>query len=492
MMVRRPIAFLLALGLLASAPPSARAAFSPDLAVTLSPRLERDTLRAVRVEVHFDGELDGETVVALPSEWGGQSALWRCLRGLEAIGARVAPGPDSSRIVLRHAPGAAVTLRYDVVQDWPGELRASERNPYRPVVQPGWFHLLGEATFALPERDDSTRVAFRWGPLPRGWTVASDVEHARPGRPLRIRDLVESVIVGGDFRVVTRRHPGGDLRLALRGTWSFRDDSLADRIDRIVQAHRRWWHDPDEPFLVTLLPLLAQPGNSSLGGTGRSDAFAFFATDNATEATLNRVLAHEHLHTWIPRRVGRLPRVDEPSGYWFSEGFTDFYTFRLLVREGLWSVRDFVDAANEVLQKYAQSPVRTAPNARIVEAFWTDRDAQDLPYQRGFLLATRWDDALRRASGGRLDLDDVMMEMKRRAAAATGRDSVPEVGPGLLAAARGLGLDLAADFGTYVEHGDAVAARTIACPRRGHARSHRATGARRRRASAAESPAAPP
>ena len=107
----------------------------------------------------------------------------------------------------------------------------------------------------------------------------------------------ESVIVGGDFRVVK----AGLLRVAIRGAWPFSDADFTKRLEPIIASHHKFWGDPPEPFLVTVLPLLAPPGHRSIGGTGLGDAFAFFATTNADERNLTRILAHEHLHSWIPR-----------------------------------------------------------------------------------------------------------------------------------------------------------------------------------------------
>src|SRR5262249_7598308 len=161
-----------------------------------------------------------------------------------------------------------------IIQDVPGEPTSGPHNPYRPIVQPGYFHFIGTAVFAEPLIDDSAPGTFSVHGLPRGGGFASDFGQ----KPVRARDeLVENVLVGGDFRVVSRPGPGGFLRVALRGnSWKFSDDHIADQIARIVASHNKFWRDPDERFLVTILPLKNPSGGTSLGGTGRGDAFAFF------------------------------------------------------------------------------------------------------------------------------------------------------------------------------------------------------------------------
>lgn len=425
----------------------------PDSVVryTLSPVLAGDSLVALAVEIRFAGDPDGETELALPDTWGGKTALYEGLRDLAVSGSRASlrPGDGPAQRIIRHAPRAALTVSYRIVQMWAGEPVATGSNEYRPVIQPHYFHVIGETVFAIPGRSMEAPATLRWTGAPSGWAFASDIEHAHSGA-LSLGDLVESITVGGDFRV-TRRGP---LRVAIRGTWSFSDSAFVGRLEPIVASHRRFWGDPEQPFLVTLLPVRGLEGQRSTGGTGRYDAFALMSTPNVEEANLTRLLAHEHLHTWIPRRLGSMPEQDEASDYWLSEGFTDFYTLRLLLRDRLWTIEQFAEAVNEVLRAYASSSVRTAPNARIVSDFWKDPEVRQLPYQRGFLLAMLWDQRLRAASLGARDLDDVMLAMKAEVRAATGR---PPRATTLLAEHMGrAGLDVHADIDRHIVNGEAI------------------------------------
>lgn len=442
--------------------PSVVAGATPDdlpvVHYTLSPVLAADTLAAVRITLAFTGEADGSTELNLPDQWADETELYRGLRNLEVRGGSLGGGQDPAHRVVTHDPGAALTVSYEAIQDRPGAPRGADGNSYRPLVQPTYFHLIGDAVFVEPAWPSYTPAEFQVTGLPAGWGFASDLEHGRPGHPLTLADVRESITVGGDFRVVVRHHADGDLRVALRGSWSFTDDGLADKIDRIVAANRRFWGDPDEPFLVTVLPLVTDGSNSSLGGTGRSDAFAFFATSNGQESTLNRVLAHEHLHTWIPRRIGRMPEGEqnEAADYWLSEGFTDYYAHRLLVREGIWTPEEWLAATNEVLAKYAQSSLRAAPNSRIVADFWKSREAQDLPYQRGFLLALLWDYRLRSLNHAPLDLDQVMLAMHRAYMPVRTEKDAPQARAAFLAAMKAVGYDATKEFRKYVLDGAPV------------------------------------
>ena len=409
---------------------------------TLTPLLREGALTAVQFELSFRGEADGETVLALPDTWGGEDALYRGVEALEVVsGAHMREGEEPALRVLTHRPYARIRVRWRVIQDWPGEPTASQGNPYRPIVQPGYFHLIGNAALVTPRIAEATPARLRVRGKPRGWTFASDLEH----RGLRLGNVGASVSVGGDFRIVE----SADVRMAIRGQWRFTDAGFASDVGEIVAGQRRFWGDGASPFLVTVVQLNAPDGWTSIGGTGLTDAFAFFASPNAEAGPITRTLAHEGMHTWIPGRIGGMPDENEAVDYWLSEGLTDFYTGRLLVREGLWTPAEFAEDFNAMLRAYAESPVREAPNSRILADFWREPAVRQLPYQRGRLLATMWDAHLR--ARGR-DFDEVMREMRRRAE--TGDPlSAAQMLPVVLSEMR---VDVRSDIAAHADAGRAI------------------------------------
>jgi len=213
------------------------------------------------------------------------------------------------------------------------------------VIQPGYFHLIGETALIIPTIDEASPTRVRVTGLPRGWRIASDLQHGG----LRLANVRASVIVGGDFRVLNA--PNGHARIAIRGEWSFSDQELAREVGEIIGAQRDFWGDDRRPYLVTVVQQQAAPNNISVGGTGLSDAFTFFATSNARAIMITRTLAHEGNHTWIPGQIGGFPRDEtrERGAYWLSEGFTEFLTGRLLVRQGVWGLRTRRDRRGSAL-----------------------------------------------------------------------------------------------------------------------------------------------
>lgn len=437
--------FIQAIAAAAAALFCASAAAPPRIDYTLTPIMEDGALGAVQIDLRFRGEADGESELRLPDSWGGQDELWRSIQGLEIISgaSAIRTGEAANMRILTHRPNARIHVRYRVIQDWDGVPRAEIGNVYRPTIQPTYFHLIGNAFMATPGAASlDTRVRFTVRDLPRGWSYASDLEHP----DLRLTEVWSSIVVAGDFRIL--RDPRSQVRVAIRGEWSFTDADFLSRAANILSSERGFWGDEATPYLVTVLHLDGPEGWISVGGTGLDDAFAFFATPNAGADPIVRTLAHESFHTWISSQVGGLPNDDQALQYWLSEGFTDFYTARLLMRGGQWTADQYAADLNDALRAYAQSPARTASNAQVLANFWSDRDTQRLPYQRGRFLAMMWDARLRAAGHS---MDDVVHDMRRRA-----RDGDQYAVETFVAAAPGFGLDLGSDIERYVDQGAAI------------------------------------
>jgi len=406
------------------------------------------------VEIRFQGDADGETRLELPDHWASAKEAWRYLSDLEVTGAAASEDGPAVR-VLRHKPNAKITVRYRVQTAYDQDPAGADGNPYKgPLIRPDWMALLGELVFASPEGRDPLPATFRWGKLPKDWRVASDLEHGRMGRPMSVQDVAQSITVCGPrLALVERPIAGGTLRFAAPAGAPFDAPAFADDVAKIVSAQRGFWNDLNEPFFVAYLPLTPRPSGSSSGGTGRGDGFVLYSTPNAPAERMRWTIAHEHIHTWIPKRVGRRPGDPEAAVYWAGEGFTEFYTVRTMLRAGLVTPEEGVARMADEAAAYEANPLKTAPNARVISDFWTDRNAQRLPYQRGALLALKWDEAIRRKTSGKADLDDVVLRMRDHNRQFP-HDQGPDIVTGLISAAWVVAqVDLRPDIAKYVEGG---------------------------------------
>lgn len=143
------------------------------------------------------------------------------------------------------------------------------------------------------------------------------------------------------------------------------------------------------------------------GGTGGRDSFMFGTVKGAPKAldALNNVLIHEAVHNWI----GALPKG--PDGLWFVEGATNYYTAVLPFRAGQRTPAQVAAQIDQWTADYYANPQRTMSDDAAAAAFWSDPNAQILPYSRGALYIALVDARLRAASGGRRRVDELVRAM---------------------------------------------------------------------------------
>jgi len=385
----------------------------------------------VVVHVACAGDADGESDFTLSEGWGGLAETGNELELVEVLGAEGALEPErvsSSAWRVRHAPGEPLALAFELA---PTHHRDNPSPPeyYLPILEPGLLHALGAQTLPAPAHlagEAERALSLEWtGFAEQGWrTISSFAEGPGEVRVRRSLDAFRhALFLAGALRLQRVDVHGRALWISLSGTWSFGDDEFVDLATRIVESGREFFSDFDKPFyLISVIPVgTGDPGSVSFGGTGLTDSFALFMTHNVGLERTPRggdiawLLAHELFHEWNGHAISLAQ--PEQLGYWFSEGFTDFYARRLLLRDGLLTPDEYLASWNHKLQAYAANPQRNAPAERVLEAFWTERDIGNLPYQRGDLVALLVDHAIQLRSVGGRSLDDLMRELVRRARA---------------------------------------------------------------------------
>lgn len=93
---------------------------------------------------------------------------------------------------------------------------------------------------------------------------------------------------------------------------------------------------------------------------------------------------------------------------WFDEGFLTYYTFETLRRANLASKADLLNEIVARTERYFTSPLASSPSVKLEDSSnpSTGPQAED----RGFLLAASLDAEIRKASGGKRSLEDVLRE----------------------------------------------------------------------------------
>jgi predicted metalloprotease with PDZ domain len=236
--------------------------------------------------------------------------------------------------------------------------------------------------------------------------------------------------MGGDFR--THRLPinGNEVFLALRGEWqAFDDEEFLEVLRKTITSQRDFMQDHGQSYYAVSIIPIEQNQGSGYQGTGLTNSFAMSATNNSYLELdqLVYLLNHEHQHNWIGYLI---KNANEEEQYWFSEGFTDYYTIKNIARNQIngHNATYVINKMNDVIKELYTSPVKDAPNSAIsYDNFWTDHNYNDLPYKRGSLFAFILDLKIQQESNGLKSLDDVILAIKKDAETSEQRISHPYI-----------------------------------------------------------------
>jgi len=400
-------------------------------------------LPRVEITLEAPGDTDGVTELALDS---GGGSVREPGRDLELVEARAGGAIlDVERLEpwrwrLTHAPDARITAVF-ALEDTAHRADPDPRVHYLPIVEPGFLHVIGSHALAAPEHLDGGEerpLRLEWrGFAEAGWRTLTSF--GIDGGPREVRSSLDgfrhALFLAGRMQVLERSVRGAPVCVSVYGdAWATPVADFADLCASIVETEREFFGELDRPFyLISLIPVgTREPGVVSMGGTGLTNSFALFLLPGASLVaeegpgmSIPWLLAHEMFHEWN----GHAVTLAQPErlGYWFSEGFSDFYARRLLLRAGLLTLEGYADSWNTRFAEFATNPERNAPAERIAEAFWTDRNVGDLPYQRGDLVALLIDHAIRTRTNGEQSLDDLMRDLVRRSRAGQREFTVDEL-----------------------------------------------------------------
>ncbi len=377
------------------------------------------------VTLTLKGSSTGSTEFELPNKWAGRDDLFSGIKDLSVSGDGITvPGVSATQMTdedevkifrASHTPNAVLTVKYRLTRIGDAYPK-SQSDAYSPVLEKNYFHVIGHGAWVVPRvaREQKLKIAMRWQ-MPADWVIANSFETSKREQKFTatMSAIRNALYLGGDFRLAKFSVRGHPVTVALRDDWGFFDKNFANLAQRIFSMERAFW--PDYKYAHALISAIQvgpvnAPGGANLGGTGLENAFALFLSPRTQIKDLRHLIAHELWHNWNPGKLGEL-KEPERLLYWWSEGFTDFYTYRLMLRNGLVSNQEYANAYNDVLRRYMQSGVRNAQNSRIGADFWNNEDVKKLAYQRGMLLAARLDREIGVASQGKYSLDDVMRDL---------------------------------------------------------------------------------
>jgi predicted metalloprotease with PDZ domain len=303
----------------------------------------------------------------------------------------------------------AVTIQYSV----PAEATLPPRGPAPPfsfTADGGGVSAAGHVFLLLPPGDNRYRTTFGWDltRAPKGSRGVSSLGEGivTAAEPLDGAQLRMSFFMAGRIGTWPPRMPAGGFFGAWQGDPGFDAGALLAWTGTLYDHYAHMFGQKGSPPYGVFLRY--NPVNAG-GGVGlyRSFVTTFGRGRGSDVAKIRLTLAHEMFHTFQPY-------IASPAGLessWFGEGLATFYQARLPFRFGMLTPEEYLADINWTAARYYTSSMARAPNSQVPLRFWADTRVRTLPYDRGMLYFVTVDDALRKASGGKASLDDLMFAM---------------------------------------------------------------------------------
>jgi len=329
---------------------------------------------------------------------------------------------DKNRWRITTGGADTVTVRYKVY--------AHEMSVRTNWVDAGFALLNGAPTFLTLAGSAARPHDVVIVPAP-GWKKSFSALPALAGGEHRYHapdfdTLVDSPIVVGnatsyEFVIDGKRH-----LLVNEGEAGVFDGARAARdLETIVREHRRMWGflPYDQYVFFNLL-------TESSGGLEHKNSATLMASRWATRTrgayvSWLELASHEFFHAWNVKRLRPVElgpfnyeREVPTKSLWIAEGITDYYGDLAVARAGFASRDELLAGLSGRIEELQTSPGRLVQSAELasydawVRYYRPDENSNNVSisyYTKGALLGFLLDAKVRKATGGKRSLDDVMI-----------------------------------------------------------------------------------
>lgn len=332
--------------------------------------------------------------------------VMRGLQVTDAAGAvpltETADRSGAHRWVAGRAVQGEATVKYRLLAENIPALRGGP--PIALRVDGDAVSAVGGALLVAPAVKGDYRIALKWdvsamGRGAEGVSSWGDGDVTLPAGP--IGRLERAVYMAG--------HLGHETDGAFSAVWAEGGPPFDPRppMKWTATLHRKmsaYFKDQTEPPYRVFMRF--NPMNAG-GGAALTHSFIVTYGKNVTGESFKAILGHEMTHTWTANDIGN----------WYDEGDAVYYQALIPWRSGLMTTDQYLEDLNQTAYRYFTNALRGLPEDQVAPRFWEDTRIRVLPYDRGAMYFAVLNGKVRRASGGKRSIDDLVQVMMQKAKA---------------------------------------------------------------------------
>lgn len=329
---------------------------------------------------------------------------------------------DVSAVSKRIIPtdGGKVNLKYIISYD-PSKLEVFS---YAPSVSSGHFHVAGcQWMLPLGDLNQVNTYVFELTRPAKGWHYYSSLSPTfkRFAVQSSFEELSSSTAFGGNkvgYGKFTAFHPV-EVFIAPGLNWPMK--TIFQDAEQIVKLMRNKFSDSSEKYYQIAI----MPREGILSGHSIDRQFRCFVRPDATKEQLLLLMAHELFHGWLPNKIDiQVPKGEYGFKHeWFSEGFTEYLSWKVLKQAGIISNDRFIELINDAIRSFDNNPyaILDYEQLKAVARKGGGSAFKKLSYYKGALLAARWDNEIQNQTSSNSSLDDLVTDLYREVSKSNGR-----------------------------------------------------------------------
>lgn len=375
---------------------------------------------ALKVFAKFQTSRNGVTNLNFPSSMWGEESLKNHFKNFRTEeDSEILFNESEDLIQIKHADSLNyINVSYLIISS-ENSLEIDFVNYFRPFISKERFHILSFSLFVTSSLSMNPiyDIDIHWKNFNKYFLIHnsfnSNITHQNI-KGIERDKFNQSVFIGGDYKLDEFFINDKKIVFASPVEWeNIERNYLLDLVTKVIKIQRKFWDDYSQDYYTTILTPLSNYQDINYIGAGLTNSFMALIGDSSKigKDDILNLINHELLHNWIGVKI---ENKNEEKQYWFSEGFTEYYHFKLASKNCLSIQMEsfFIKKINEFNYLLNSSQYNEIKNDELnYDSFWNNEGIEEIPYWRGALFAFYLDLSIRNKSDNKYSLDDLMFDI---------------------------------------------------------------------------------